>query len=119
MRNSMPTGEVCMSNTAEDERASGLGASEMGAVLGLSRHRDPWGVYADKLHLIEREPPTPRMQWGRRLQRAIAQGFSEETGLEHEWYDRLIRHPIRRWQYASPDALILTNPRQILEVKNV
>jgi predicted phage-related endonuclease len=51
------------------------------------------------------------------LQQPIAQVFSRRMHLPIQWWDQRIYHPERAWQYASPDALILTQPQEILEVK--
>jgi len=100
-----------------EDRDTGIGASEIAKVVGVSRFGGPWNLYATKLHLIGPEPPNEAMSWGVRLQKLVAEVFTETTGLKHVWKDQLVRHPERSWQFASPDALVCTSPMQILEVK--
>jgi putative phage-type endonuclease len=96
--------------------APGLGASSIAGVVGISPFGDAWQVYAQAMGLITVEQ-SEEMFWGLRFQREIAQVFSERMDLPIEWCDRRIYHPTRTWQYASPDAFVLTEPRELLEVK--
>ena len=107
-------------------RAQGIGGSEVAAILGLDPRRDAFAVYADKLGLVERAAPTGRMLWGKRIERVIADAYSDETGRAHEWCDDTRVHPTRPWQVFSPDAFVLgpplTGPRPTiggLDAKNV
>lgn len=107
-----------MTASSTDVRASGIGSSEIAAIVGLSPWGDPWTVYAQKHHLIENDPPTPEMEWGTLLQPVIANKFSKFMNLPIEWWDKMVRHKERPWQFCSPDAWVLTQPqRRILEVK--
>ena len=105
-------------------RRTGIGASEVAAVLGLSRFASPASVWLDKCGLAEPEGEVERLRWGKRLQRPIAEGFAAETGrelLDPGPYTllRSIRYP---WLVASPDyfqahAGLRTVPG-VLEIKN-
>jgi putative phage-type endonuclease len=80
-------------------------ASEIAAVLGLSRYASPMGVWLDKLGLAEPTAELERMRWGKRLQRPIAAGFADDTGrhvLDPGPYTllRSVRYP---WLAATPD----------------
>ena len=110
---------MSLTSAAEIVRASGIGASEIAAILGLSPWADPWIIYARKHGMLEPQPKNDRMKWGTRLQRVIAEAFSEEMGMDAEWCDQRRSHPERVWQFASPDALIpsIASPEAILEVK--
>ena len=44
-------------------RSHGIGGSDIGAILGLSKFASPWTVWADKQGLL---PPTPETQRQRR-----------------------------------------------------
>ena len=105
-----------MTSAAEIVRATGVGASEIAAILGISPFADRWQVWAKKKGIIENET-TERMYWGTKLEPVIAQVFSERTQLPVEWSNQRIYSKSREWQYSSPDALILTEPRAVLECK--
>lgn len=85
-------------------RSAGIGGSEIAAIVGLDSRRDKFSVYAEKLGLIEREPPNPRMKFGKRLEGVIAEMYSEETGIYIEWHDQTEINPERPWQIHTVDA---------------
>ena len=67
---------------ADFDRASGIGASEVGAALGLSRFVSPYSLWARKVGLAG-DPPevTAAMEWGLRLQDAILMAYADREGL--------------------------------------
>lgn len=98
-------------------QALGIGASDIAAILGISPFGNPWTVYARKKGLLGPPVQTDEMEWGKILEPVIAGKFSLRMDLPIEWWDKRIYSKKRPWQYASPDALILTEPQQVLEVK--
>ncbi|HEX7098934.1 MAG TPA: YqaJ viral recombinase family protein [Acidimicrobiia bacterium] len=61
-------------------RRTGLGASDIAAILGMSPWSSPYTVWAEKVEGYEREP-NEAMAWGKRLEDVIRAQFAEETGL--------------------------------------
>ena len=88
------------------DRSQGIGASEIAAVMGISPYTSPWEVWARKRGMLEEQEPDQRMWMGTYLQKAIAAAWSDQTGIPIKWWDRLIRNKERKWQFASPDALV-------------
>ena len=88
-------------------RGKGIGGSEVAAILGMDARRDAFAVYADKLGLLQRAAPTGRMLWGKRIERVIADAYSDETGRPHQWCDETRVSPARSWQVYSPDAFVI------------
>lgn len=62
-----------------EERRKIIGASDVAAILGVDPRRGALAVYAEKVGAID-QAETPWMKWGRRVEGAIAEGYSEETG---------------------------------------
>ena len=107
-----------MMSAAEVIHQTGIGASEIAAILGISPFADRWTIYARKHKLIEPEEQSEEMFWGTMLEPVIAQVFSMRMDLPIEWFNKRVYSKTRPWQYASPDALILTTPKQqVLECK--
>lgn len=94
---------------AENERAamlrrrrSGIGGSDVGAILGVDRYRDALDVYLDKVQGGDHEE-TPEMQRGRYLESVVTQLYQDHTGRRlkpgkfrrHREHDFLIAHPDR------------------------
>ena len=59
-----------------------ISASEAAAAMGLDPWTSPPELYAVKKGIMPRKAENVKMVWGRRLQRAIANGFAEDTGRE-------------------------------------
>lgn len=86
------------------ERRSGIGASELAAIAGLSSYSSPYEVYLDKINELPVREPSPAAAWGVRLEGVLAAAYAEETGL-HVWQPAplLFRHPSYPWLLATPD----------------
>ncbi|HEY3692092.1 MAG TPA: YqaJ viral recombinase family protein [Pseudonocardiaceae bacterium] len=63
-------------------RRDGLGASDIAGVLGLSPWTTQLRVYLDKLGLAAPVEMNPAMEWGIRLEDAVATKFADDSGLE-------------------------------------
>lgn len=96
-------------------RANGIGGSEAAAVLGVP------GAFGSRLKIwalkTGRMPPedlsnNERVKWGTRLERAIIDGFAEETRrVCRSWSDcvgthtAVVRHATAEWMFATPDGI--------------
>ncbi len=98
------------------ERRSGIGASDIAAVAGLSRYRGPFDVYADKVGLAAPLVDTPQMYWGRALEPVVAAEWAKrhETRIRHR--TKLFRHPQYPWAIAHLDY-DLPGTDEVLEIK--
>jgi putative phage-type endonuclease len=101
-------------------RTAGLGGTDIAAVIGVHPQKDAFFVYAEKTGLIDAviNETNRRATWGTKLQRVIAEAWSETTGKPHEWIDRTLAGKAANFQLYSPDARSLA-PRDErgLEVK--
>jgi putative phage-type endonuclease len=107
-----------------DLRQEDVTATESAMLFGLSPYGTRWKLYHEKINpgLVEREE-TELMRWGKRLQRAIAEGVCQDQGWTIvEKHPRLyVRHASGLRMGCSPDCLIEcpTRGRGVLEIKNV
>ena len=62
------------------DRTKFLGASEAGAVLGISPYRTPFRVWQDKVGLVLPDPPGIPARAGNALESLVLDLFQEETG---------------------------------------
>lgn len=97
-----------------DLRRLRLGGSEVAAVLGLSPFESYFSLWHRKQGFAPPQPDKPEMEWGRRLEPAVAAKFLEEHPGDWHLSPGTYQHPRRRWQIASPDALLSD---RLLEVK--
>ena len=119
-----PTARVVLPVGATDEqwhalRRSGIGGSDVAAILGLDRYRGPWHVYEAKHDRGEVRDTAP-MQWGRRLEAVIAEAFTEESGLPTTTTPGTLAHLDRPWMLANVDRYVVSadGPVAPLECKN-
>lgn len=81
-----------------EQRKSGIGASEVAALIGASRWASPLSLYADKIGAAEEREIDPEwIEWGNRLEPAIIEAFGARTGREVEPFGMLLRsteHPV-------------------------
>lgn len=61
-------------------RGSMITASDVAAVLGLNPYQSPLALYCEKLGLLPRGEIGEPGKWGLRLERAIREAYTEETG---------------------------------------
>lgn len=82
-------------------RKTGIGASDIAAICGLSPWATPLDVYIDKTSDTP-DRKNQAMMWGLRLESALAAAYTEETGVALERAS-FTRHPDMPWVCATPD----------------
>jgi len=109
--------------TATDTRAdwlqwrrSGIGASDIGALLGISPWASPWSVWADKLNLLpddQLDDDDPR-EFGRRAEAMVVPWFHDKTGLHVIGEQLWASNPAEPWMLATPDGVVADGPHTAL-----
>ncbi|MHB1720720.1 MAG: YqaJ viral recombinase family nuclease [Acidimicrobiales bacterium] len=101
-------------------RATGIGGSDAGVLLGLSPFASPYALWAEKSGLAQREVSGEAVYWGNALEPVIANRYAAETTdqvceLPSGCYRRN-EHP---FALATPDRLLVRDgtPVGILEIK--
>lgn len=64
-----------------EARKTGLGASDASKILGLSNYGDQFTVWAEKRGLTKEIEDNEAMYWGRALEPALINRFTEDTGI--------------------------------------
>lgn len=108
-----------MTLTAEQltRRATGIGASEVAAVLGLAPYATPLDVWMRKTGRQGQVPPmTQASRMGHLLEPVVAQLYAEDTGATLEESDTLEGE--EPWMLATPDRIASKDGmRWLLEIK--
>lgn len=110
-------------------RMSGIGASEIGVIAGLSKYARPIDVWRRKMGLVA-DPMTFHQRLGHALEPVIAQLYAEDHVSAGErvvlpseaWPDAVdgtLRHPEHSWMLASPDRAVMVDDRvvRLVEIK--
>lgn len=89
------------------ERRSGIGGTDIPAILGLSRYSSEMDVWLEKRGEAPPRPDTEPMYWGRALEPVIAQRYAETTG-------RTLWNPRQIFRYAGNPILMSTPDRLVV-----
>lgn len=101
-----------------EERRQGIGGSDAGAVVGLSKFRTPVAVYLDKIGESEKKADTNATYWGSVLEDVVAQEYARRTGEKvHRRNDPAIHpDPELAFMRANIDRRVV-GKKKILECK--
>lgn len=99
-------------------RRHGVGASEVGAVVGASAYEGPMRVWLRKVAGYE-TPDNPAMKWGRRLEDDVLEEFGDNhPEFRIEVKPGLFAHQDAPWRLVTPDAIAFDEDGGLLvEVK--
>lgn len=91
-------------------RRTGIGGSDVAAILGLSKYRTALQVYQEKVGDLvsdDSDKMDQRRRAGQVFQRAIIETYCEDTGSEIVAYEpELVRHPEYPFLIANLDAVV-------------
>lgn len=91
-------------------RQSGIGGSDVAAILGLNKYRTPLDVYLDKVADEPIEiPDNARMKAGRIMEDTICAWWSEENGFKIQADNKIRRHSEYPFLLANLDRVIVAN----------
>jgi len=103
------------------ERKSGIGGSDVGAILGFSPYKTAVDVFFEKVENFQKEASN-EMNIGKKIEPFIAELYAEQTGekIIPVGYD-LWRHPEYEWMIGTPDFITDTKGKdeKIIEIKNI
>ena len=98
------------------ERRRGIGGSDIGAILGLSKYRSPLDVYLDKIGEADEEGISDAMYWGTVLEQIVADEYQRRTGSKVRRINAICVSDDAPWRRASIDRIV-AGQRKILECK--
>lgn len=91
-------------------RREGLGASDIGAICGMSQWATPSSVYLDKLGLLDDGEPSEAMAWGLLLEEPIAREFERREGLYVGDEQLCARDAVHEHRRCTLDGLVYEAP---------
>lgn len=102
-------------------RRSGVGASEVSAVLGQSSWASPFTIWGQKLGTVDPPEQTEAMRWGNKLEELILEAYAEETGRQVQRSRWTYQSDKNSFMLASPDGFQLSDHRSdagLVQAKN-
>lgn len=101
------------------ERKKGIGGSDAGVILGLSKWKSAYQLYQEKIDAaIPEQTESAVIEWGKRLEPVIRQKYVDLTGrtVFVPGDDKLLAHPSIEWMLASLDGIV--DSAKVFEAKN-
>ncbi len=102
------------------ERRGYIGSTDSAAILGLSRYSTPLNVWAIKTGQIVEEDISGKLpvRLGHKLEQAVAELFTEETGKKLHRVNETVIHPKYNFLAANLDRRVV-GEKAVVEIKNV
>lgn len=75
------------------ERMTGLGGSDIGAILGMNPYRTPYQVWMEKTGRADAVESSLAARWGIYAEEFVAREYSDRTGAKVQRYNAMLRHP--------------------------
>ena len=102
-------------------RKKGVGGSDIGGILGMSRWKSPLSVYMDKITPVSdgeilSSDSNEAMYWGSALEDKIAERFQEKTGKRVHRKMDMILHKYHPLLFANIDRRVV-GEKALLEIK--
>lgn len=91
-------------------RRSGIGGSDVAAILGLNRYKSALDIYNDKISTEEpKDQQSESAYFGSILEDVVAKEFSKRTGLKVQRVNTMLRSGKGDWMIANIDRAVV-NP---------
>lgn len=90
-----------------ENRKSGIGGSDAGAIMGANPYRGAYGVWADKLGKTDPVEDNEALRQGRDFEDYVARRFTEKTGLRVRREYGMLRSDAWPWMVANIDRRII------------
>lgn len=97
------------------ERRTGIGGSDVAAILGLSPYRSALDVFLNKRGDLSESPENDAMRWGSILEPVVRQEYSNATGRSVLMPSGMLRHERHQHMLANLDGF--TEDGRIFEAK--
>lgn len=93
-------------------RRTGIGGSDIAAIVGLGRWGSPYSVWADKVGLLDDtdDEPNDAQDFGKHFEAMAAPWFHERTGLHVVGEQLWASHRNHRWMICTPDGFADERP---------
>lgn len=91
------------------QRQSGIGGSEIAAIVGLNQYKTPMQIWESKVNPVQDEETSQPAYWGTVLEDVVAKEYALRTGNKVQRLTKQMRHPDFEFAIANIDRAII-NP---------
>lgn len=100
------------------QRRTGIGGSDVAAILGMNPWRRPIDVYLEKMGRAEPQVENAAMRWGKLLEPVIADDYARRHGVQLRELSLTMRDWMRPWHLATVDRVLGDPAEVIIEIKS-
>lgn len=90
-------------------RQTGIGGSEIAAIVGLNQYTTPMQIWESKVNPIEDNSTNKPMYWGNVLEEVVAKEYAKRTGYKVQRVNTQMRHPDFQFAIANIDRAIVNH----------
>ena len=91
-------------------RRAGIGGSDIGAIMGLSKWKSPVDVWLDKTGRVEPDlEMSEAAYFGVELESFVAAEYSKRSGNKVQRVNQIIKHPQHAWMLANIDRAVVAD----------
>ena len=98
-----------------EERRKGVGGSDIAPIMGISPWKTAYQVYLEKIGEVRDYQESEVMDWGKRMEPALRQWYSDKTGRSVRLPDKILYHKEYPFMLASLDGY--TDDQRVVELK--
>lgn len=98
-----------------EERRKGIGASDTASIMGLSPWKTAFQIYQEKRKEVKDWEGSTQTDWGTRLEPAIRQWYSDQTGRPVRLPDKIMYSSEYPFMLATLDGF--TDDRRVIQIK--
>lgn len=91
------------------QRQSGIGGSEIAAIVGLNQYTTPMQIWESKVNPVQDEETSQPAYWGTVLEDVVAKEYALRTGNKVQRLTKQMRHPDFNFAIANIDRAVI-NP---------
>ena len=93
-----------------EARKAGIGGSDIGAIMGLSKWKSPVDVWLDKTGRVEPDlEMSEAAYFGVELESFVATEYSKRSGNKVQRVNQMMRHPEHNWMLANIDRAVVAD----------
>ncbi|MBR0568388.1 YqaJ viral recombinase family protein [Azoarcus sp. L1K30] len=101
------------------DRQSGLGASDISAILGYNSFRSPVEVYLEKIGDLPADESSMRLRFGQHNEEFVAKEYEQATGMRVQRYNPMLRHPDYPCVLGHVDRLVIPPGQKVAAHKGL
>lgn len=91
-------------------RQTGIGGSEIAAIVGLNQFKTPMQIWESKVNpIVEDNATSEPAYWGNTLEEVVAKEYAKRTGRKIQRVNTQMRHPIFSFAIGNVDRAVI-NP---------